>query len=137
MRMFANCARRRARGQWRSASARRCFVWWDAGGNGMHGTFHQVMSPIRRYDADGRMHVMQARLSRAAVLGYTADEFPRDARGGLDDGRFYQLLRSADELRKATRSFCGAPVRLDHGGPVIGIVGDDVAFTDPYLTGTV
>lgn len=102
----------------------------------MHGTF-PATKPTRALDRDGRLHVAHARLTRPAVLGYLADEFPQDLRRGLEANRFYQMLRGPDDLRCAALSFRGTPLLDGHGGSQVGIVGDDVAFDGKFLRGSV
>jgi uncharacterized protein len=99
---------------------------------------------VRSYDADGRLHVAVANVSKACVSPYHAEEIPRWRELGLIEGRVYHLLRDPEELlRKAVRTFDNLPVlskhvavtAVDHRPDiVIGATGSDAEFDDPYLT---
>jgi hypothetical protein len=97
---------------------------------------------VRSYDVDGRLRVESANISAATVNGYLGREVPRADELGLEPDRVYQLLRDPDELRKAAETFCGLTVLSRHeplsardhdAGVVVGCVGTDVEFVDPYL----
>lgn len=96
----------------------------------------------RTFDADGRLHVAVANISKANVCGYAAEEVPDWQALGLQCGRIYQLLRPADELAKAASTFNNLPVlsehvpvdvRDHHPELVVGSTGTDAKFTAPYL----
>jgi hypothetical protein len=97
------------------------------------------------FDSDGRLHVKDARLSRAGISVYCIDEgddIPGAKLLRLDPRRRYRFLRHPDELREAAASFNGAPLLSEHAGLgekhrpelVIGALGTDCKFVDPYLT---
>jgi hypothetical protein len=97
----------------------------------------------RTYDLDGRLHVRVANISKAAVNPYKAEEIPRWRELGLTAGRIYRLLRPADELERAVRTFDNLPVLSEHVAVtavdhrpdiVIGATGSDAEFDGTYLT---
>lgn len=97
---------------------------------------------VRAYDADGRLHVRVANLSKAAVNPYLGDEIPGAERLGLDPRRTYMLLRDPDELARAAKSFNNVPLLSQHaptsaedprGDLVVGSTGTDAAFVAPFL----
>ena len=97
---------------------------------------------VRTYDADGRLHIAVANISKANVCGYAAEEIPDWQSLGLTPGKIYQLLRPADELAKAAPTFRNlqilskhVPVDADNHEPdlTVGSVGSDVRLVDPYL----
>jgi uncharacterized protein len=99
---------------------------------------------VRRFDADGRLRTV-ARISKATVNSYRAEEIPGWIDLGLDPRREYRLLRDPAELRKAAGSFNGLPLLAmhrplqanDHAhAPTVGTIGD-VRWDGPYLTATV
>jgi len=98
---------------------------------------------VRSYDEDGRLHVSIANISKANVCGYAAEEIPDWQELGLRPGRIYQLLRPAEELAKAARTFNNLPILSSHvpvdvrdhrPDLVVGSTGTDAKFTAPYLT---
>ena len=98
---------------------------------------------VRSYDADGRLHVAAANISKAAVNGYRGREIPDFEALGLDPDREYQLLRDPAELAKAARTFNNLPLLSRHvpvdardhqPNLVVGSTGTDARFTAPYLT---
>jgi uncharacterized protein len=103
----------------------------------MHGTFTSALTtrPSRYLDADGRLHA-KGTFSRAGVCTYQGDEFPGRVPRGIVADHWYQLLRGPDELRRSARTFRGLPLLLDHGGPVVGMTGDDTVFDGEYLRGS-
>ena len=98
---------------------------------------------VREYDADGRLHVTVANISKANVCPYLGKEIPdEDGTLKLDPDKVYQLLRDPDELAKAAPTFNGIPVLREHipvsaddhqPDEVIGATGTDAEFDDPYL----
>ncbi len=93
-------------------------------------------------DADGRLHVATANLSKATVSPYLGREIPGAAGLGLAPDRRYMMLRDPGELEKATASFNGLPVLTKHfevtaGNPrkdlVVGATGTEAEFANPYL----
>jgi hypothetical protein len=94
------------------------------------------------FDSDSRLHVRDARISKAGISRYRGDEIPGWRLLGLDGGREYRMLRHPDELALAAATFRGIPLLREHAeldGPhrpelVIGALGSDAAFDDPFLT---
>jgi uncharacterized protein len=102
-------------------------------------TFDQT---ARRIDIDGRLHVDKSHISKAVVNPYYGSEIPGFEALGLEPTKIYRLLRPAEELKKAASTFERLPilsehipVSVDEPKPelVIGAIGSDVVFTDPYL----
>jgi uncharacterized protein len=97
---------------------------------------------VRQMDTDGRMRVASANISKATVNPYRGSEIPDWEELGLDSDKVYYLLRDPEELRKAAPTFNGVqllrkhtPVSADDHRPdqVVGSVGSDCSFDDPYL----
>jgi uncharacterized protein len=96
----------------------------------------------RTYDADGRLHVAVANISKSNVCPYQAEEIPDWEALGLQRGRTYKLLRPAEELARAARTFNNLPLLsrhvpvdvADHWPDLVcGSTGTDAAFIAPYL----
>jgi hypothetical protein len=96
------------------------------------------------FDRDGRLHLGQVPITVAAVETYTGRELldtaDRITGGIVDPRKSYLLLRSASELERSASSFRNVPITrrhvfgLDEIRPtVIGTVGSNVRFVDPYL----
>jgi len=99
-------------------------------------------SSVRTVDADGRLRVSVANISKAQVSGYYGREVPNGDALGLDPGRLYQLFRPPEELAKAAASFNGCPLLSTHRvhtaadhqpDLIVGSTGTDTAFRDPFL----
>lgn len=99
----------------------------------------------RAVDADGRLHVAVNRLTCATVSPYLGSEVPDAQKLGLDPDRIYQILRPAEELRKAAPTFRNIPLLSEHvpvsaadhrPDLVIGSTGSDVKFEGPWLVGS-
>lgn len=100
---------------------------------------------MRRYDADGRLHVEITRISKATVNPYYGREIPGGDELGLDPNRVYNLLRDPDELAKAVATFNNLPILGRHvpvsahgedthaPADVIGSTGTDADFDGVYL----
>jgi hypothetical protein len=97
---------------------------------------------VRSKDADGRLHIDQANISKAVVNPYKGSEIPNAAELGLDPEKTYRLLRHPDELAKAAKSFNNIPILSEHqpvsadehpAELVIGSTGNDARFEPPYL----
>jgi uncharacterized protein len=108
---------------------------------GQHGMALDRASP-RTFDADGRLHVTIANISKANVCDYQAEEIPDWQALGLQRGRIYKLLRPADELAKAAATFNNIPLLSEHvpvdardhrPDLVIGAIGSQCKFVTPYL----
>lgn len=98
---------------------------------------------IRRFDADGRLHVARANISAARVSEYLGREIPDYQALGLDANRLYPLLRDPDELARAAPTFNGLPLLSRHvpatanshpRDVVVGATGNEATFAAPYLT---
>ncbi len=113
----------------------------------IHGPIGQYLAfdraSVRSFDADGRLHIAAANISKAAVNGYLGREIPDFEKLGLDPDREYQLLRDPDELARAARTFNNLPLLSKHvpvdardhqPSLVVGSTGTDAKFTAPYLT---
>lgn len=97
---------------------------------------------MRRYDADGHLHVEQTNICKANVCPYYGREIPDYKRLGLHPDRIYNLYRHPDELKKAAHTFAGKPLLMHHvpitaDEPatelVIGATGSEVTFDGLYL----
>ncbi len=96
----------------------------------------------RRYDADGRLHILRTPISKATVNPYYGREIPESEALGLEPERVYYLLRDPGELAKAAPSFARNQLMFKHiavsaGDPkqdsIAGTIGSDVEFQAPYL----
>jgi hypothetical protein len=96
----------------------------------------------RRYDADGRLHILRTPISKATVNPYYGKEIPDAARLGLEPERVYQLLRDSGELAKAAPSFARNQLMFQHTAvsaddpkqdSIAGTIGSEVEFLAPYL----
>ena len=101
------------------------------------------LESVHDYDSDGHLHVSTANISKAAVNPYVGREIPGWQSLGLDPEKIYNLLRDPKELARGASTFAGKPILLVHQAisandhpreVVIGAIGDDVQFRDPYLT---
>lgn len=102
-------------------------------------------SSARAYDADGRLHVDVANISKACVNPYFGREIPDYEALGLEPDRKYLLLRDPEELEKAATSFNNLPIlsrhvpvtaespESHHPELVVGSTGTDARFEAPYL----
>jgi hypothetical protein len=97
---------------------------------------------VRSIDADGRLHVAMASISRAGVNPYWGQEVVDWQELGLNPNRIYQLFRPPEELSKAASTFNNLPLLASHvmanaadhrPDDVVGSTGTDARFTDPYL----
>ena len=96
----------------------------------------------RRYDADGRLHILRTPISKATVNPYYGKEIPDSAQLGLQPDRIYYLLRDPGELAKAAPKFARNQLMMKHIAvsaeepekeSIAGTVGSDVEFIAPYL----
>ena len=96
----------------------------------------------RRYDADGRLHILRTPISKATVNPYYGREIPEADKLGLEPERVYYLLRDPGELAKAAPSFARnqlmfvhTPVSADDPKQesIAGTIGSEVEFEAPYL----
>lgn len=96
----------------------------------------------RRIDVDGRLHVDRSCISKSAVNPYYGHEIPGYESLGLDPDKVYRLFRDPVELERGAHTFARLPilkkhipVTVDSPQPdlIIGAIGSDVAFDEPYL----
>lgn len=96
----------------------------------------------RRYDADGRLHILRTPISKATVNPYYGREIPGAEQLGLEPERVYYLLRDPGELAKAAPSFARNQLMFKHTpvnavdpkqDSIAGTIGSDVEFQAPYL----
>ena len=96
----------------------------------------------RRIDVDGRLHVDRSHISKSQVSPYYGSEIPGFDILGLEPTKVYRLLRDPVELERAAPTFARlpilskhVPVTVDEPQPdlVVGAIGSDIAFNDPYL----
>lgn len=97
---------------------------------------------VRTTDADGRMHVSVANISKANVCPYLGREIPDFETLGLDPDHIYQLYRDPEELKKAASTFNNLPLLIKHTpvsaddpqiDQVVGTLGSEAEFVAPYL----
>jgi hypothetical protein len=108
---------------------------------------HALATDRKQYDADGRLHVDQANISKANVCEYLGREINAVMKGEpgwrmLEPERRYKLLRDPKELAKAASSFNGLPILFTHKPAsaqdhpteiTVGATGNDAVFEHPYL----
>lgn len=96
----------------------------------------------RRIDADGRLHVDRSHISKAMVSPYYGQEIPGYEALGLQADKVYKLLRDPVELERGAHTFARLPILSEHvpvtvddhkPDLVVGAIGSDVSFNDPYL----
>ena len=96
----------------------------------------------RRYDADGRLHILRTPISKATVNPYYGKEIPGFEQLSLESERVYYLLRDPGELAKAAPSFARVQLMFKHTAvsaedpkqdSIAGTIGSDVEFLAPYL----
>lgn len=97
---------------------------------------------VRRYDADGMLHVSLTPISKANVCLYYGGEIPESEKLGLEPEQAYRLLRDPEELRKAAKTFNNKPLLNTHIGvtvidppkdAIIGSTGEVAEFDGTYL----
>ena len=96
----------------------------------------------RRYDADGRLHILRTPISKATVNPYYGREIPNSEQLGLQPERVYYMLRDPGELAKAAPSFARNQLMFNHiavsaedpkQDSIAGTIGSEVSFEAPYL----
>lgn len=97
---------------------------------------------MRSFDVDGRMHVLDCKISKANVCPYYGREIPNSEQLGLEPNKIYKLYRDPAELERGAESFRNLQLMMAHV-PVnatdpriditVGSVGSDVRFEAPYL----
>lgn len=99
-------------------------------------------SSARSTDAAGRLHIARSHISKATVNPYYGREIPGGEALGLDPNKVYQLLRDPAELAGSASTFERLPIlrkhipvsaEAPHANLVIGTIGSEVVFNDPYL----
>jgi hypothetical protein len=105
--------------------------------------FDRALMGTSYYDPDQRLHVIQARISKATVSPYRGKEIPGWDTLGLEPDRTYRLLRDPEELQRAASTFNRLPLLISHlpvsaanHAPdlVVGATGSNAAFSAPYIT---
>lgn len=88
------------------------------------------------------MHIGKSHISKACVSPYYGSEIPNSQALGLDAFKVYYLFRDPVELARAASTFARLPILSEHvpisanDHPqelVVGAIGSDVEFNDPYL----
>jgi 8-oxo-dGTP pyrophosphatase MutT (NUDIX family) len=101
---------------------------------------------MRYYDQDGHLHVKRTPVSKANVCPYLGSEIPRADELGLQPDKIYHLLRDPEELKKGAPTLNGKPFLRKHipvsstdhpSYDVIGALGNEAEFEDPYLYNSV
>lgn len=96
----------------------------------------------RSYDADGHLRIAKSHISKATVNPYFGSEIPGWEKLGLIPSKVYYLFRDPLELARAASTFAGKPILSRHvpisaaahrPELVVGAIGSDVEFNDPYL----
>lgn len=96
----------------------------------------------RTYDADGHLRISKSHISKATVNPYYGQEIPGYEKLGLDPNLIYYMFRDPIELARAASTFAGKPILSRHqplsstehpAHLVVGAIGSDVEFNDPYL----
>jgi hypothetical protein len=99
-------------------------------------------SSARTVDHDGRLHISRSHISKATVSPYYGREIPNSEALGLIPDTLYQMLRDPGELAAGASTFARLPILSKHipvtaDAPrqdlIIGSIGSDVEFNDPYL----
>jgi 8-oxo-dGTP pyrophosphatase MutT (NUDIX family) len=103
---------------------------------------------VRKFDSVGRMRVSVANISKSNICPYAGREIPgwdeetQTHALGLDPDKIYMMLRDPEELRKSVPTWNGVqllrkhvPVDVDDHKKydIVGTVGTNAAFNDPYL----
>jgi len=98
-------------------------------------------STARTTDVDGRLHVVDSKISAARINDYLGSEIPQSEELGLDPSRLYRVYRDASALRDAAASFEHLPLMDEHIAVsatdpqkhrVVGAV-SNVRWQAPYL----
>ena len=98
----------------------------------------------RSTDANGNLRVLTSNISKAAINPYYGHEIPDWQSLGLQEKKVYRLFRDPEELKLGADTFAGLPILSKHvpisaDAPkpelVIGALGSDIQFDEPYLTG--
>lgn len=96
----------------------------------------------RTTDTDGRLHIAKSHITKATVNPYYGHEIPNSQALGLDPNRIYYLFRDPVELARGAATFARLPIlkkhiRVSADAPrqelIVGSIGSDVEFNDPYL----
>lgn len=105
-------------------------------------TFALDKDSVRTVDADGRLHVKIAHISKACVNPYRGVEIPGWEELGLDADKIYKMLRDPDELAAGAATSNNIQLLDDHVAVnaenpekmrTVGSTGTDAAFNSPYL----
>lgn len=97
---------------------------------------------VRSIDKDGRLHLSKTHISKACVNAYYGREVPYAEKLGLLPDKIYYFLRDPIELARAASTFERLPILSKHipisadahkSEFVVGTIGSDVEFNEPYL----
>lgn len=97
---------------------------------------------VRTTDNVGRLHIAKSHISKATVNPYYGMEIPGSSELGLNPNQVYYLFRDPLELARSASTFARLPILSKHvpvsaEAPrqdlIIGAIGSDVEFNDPYL----
>lgn len=69
---------------------------------------------MRSFDVDGRLHVLNCRISKANVCPYFGREIPGSEQLGLEPDRIYQMYRDPAELERGASTFNNLQLMLTH-----------------------
>lgn len=114
----------------------------DSGRNYLAATFALDKDSVRTVDADGRLHVKIAHISKACVNPYRGVEIPGWEELGLDADKIYKMFRDPDELAAGAATSNNIQLLDDHVAVnaenpekmrTVGSTGTDAAFNSPYL----
>ena len=112
--------------------------------------YHQIASwerlavdaTARTTDTDGRLHIAKSHISKATVNPYYGSEIPNYEKLGLIPTQIYYMFRDPVELARGASTFARNPILKKHipvsaDAPrqdlIVGTIGSDVEFNDPYL----
>lgn len=104
-----------------------------------------IIDTARHKDSNGYMHVDKSNITKEQVAPYMGSSIPEWQELGLDANKVYQIYRPADEIKKAVDTFNGLPLMFEHWDMdadtigevkqyVVGSLGTDANFEEPYLT---
>ena len=105
-------------------------------------TTYAFDATARTTDTDGRLHIAKSHISKATVNPYYGSEIPNYEALGLIPTQMYYLFRDPVELARGASTFARLPIlskhiRVSADAPrqdlIVGSIGSDVEFNDPYL----
>lgn len=105
-------------------------------------TAYAFDATARTTDTDGRLHIAKSHISKATVNPYYGSEIPNSEKLGLIPTQVYYMFRDPIELARGASTFARLPILKKHipvsaAAPrqdlIVGSIGSDVEFNDPYL----